>query len=188
MKVLTLNFLFLTLFGMGLSAQSTKPVVPQHDTVASLLAMCSDTIAFSPDNQYTIISFFSVFCKPCRNELKALNENNNVWYKEFNAEIIAVSSITEIDYFKRIKKYADKNSFSFPLYIDFKNELTMYLYNKAEAISENHFKLHNDRVDVLKPHLFILDSKGNIIMQKRGFQDGDEQKIYSFLKQNKSAQ
>ena len=152
--------------------------------VFKVLNTNSDTINIELKSKETIICYYSIFCKPCIKELNALEENIDKWKEEFDVQIIAIASSNDIKYKDKIIKFSERRNYCFPLYIDITNEVTDFLYSKQNIKKENNFRIFNNKAEVLKPQLFIVDSKGNVLNQKRGFMDGDESKIYKMLKDN----
>ena len=183
-------------FAFGLIFIFFTIVYPQNKDINSsidekeipLLSLNTDTILFKFNNEFTIVSFFSTYCSHCIAELNSLEKNYEKWKTEFNLEIIAVAGKTDIVDFNKIQKFAKRKSYSYSLYIDITNKFAEYIFNSKDVKKEENFRLFNGKIDVLKPQMFIFDSSGNIIMQKRAFLVGDEQKIYEFLKNHHSKQ
>lgn len=165
-----------------LTAQD-KDIASVSSRGISLLLPDKDTVEYSFKKDFTIVCFFSIYCKPCLKELKAIENNIKKWKSEFNLEVIAISSRADIRYLDKIRKFAEKKSYSFSMFIDYNNELTKLIYNDLGIKKEKNFRFYKEEIEVLKPQLFILDLSGKVIKQKRGFLDGDENKIYKFLKE-----
>lgn len=147
-----------------------------------VLNMNNDTVNLELESKATIICYYSIFCNPCIKELNVLEANIGKWKEEFDVQIIAIASKYDENYKDKIISFSKRKNFSYPLYIDINNEVTDFLYSQQNIKKENNFRIFNNNLEVLKPQLFIVDYNGNVLYQKRGFMDGDESKIYEFLK------
>ena len=111
-----------------------------------------------------VISFWSVTCKPCIQELDAINEALEDWQEEADFKVIAVST--------------DDTRFS----------------SKAKALAEGHgwdgftvvYDVNSDFKRamnvVFTPHSFVLSPDGTIVHSQTGYNPGAEEEILSALK------
>jgi len=173
MRYITITFI---LFYIGAFAQN-------NDNKISILSVNNnDTIYFELNKKITIVSLFSVYCKPCIRELNAINSNYKKWMSEFDLKIYAITSAMDKKKIKRTEKFAAKKDYKFTLYNDYKSEVIEWIYKNDDLIKENGFRIVNNRIRYSIPQCFIFDSKGKIIYQKHGFITGDDKKMYQFLK------
>ena len=110
-----------------------------------------------------IISFFATWCKPCMNELKAIDELYTDWQDETGVEMYIVS----IDQGQDIQKVAplvNGNGWEYKVLLDPNGTL------KRAMNVQN------------VPHLFVIDSKGKTVYNHAGYTPGDEDEIIKYLK------
>lgn len=167
MKKPLLTFAGLIFFALVGQAQSQIPEV-------YLTKMERDTAQLRLDKKYNILSLFSPDCKPCISWLRALSENMERWENAYgNVSAMGVASKSMAPYFDKVKRFSNKQNFPFPLYIDHRDAIAQWLYNKADVVKENNFHETQGRIIISKPQIFILDADGNVLWQRRGFR-GEE--------------
>ena len=108
-----------------------------------------------------IISFFATWCKPCMNELKAIDELYTDWQDETGVEMYIVS----IDQGQDIQKVAplvNGNGWEYKVLLDPNGTL------KRAMNVQN------------VPHLFVIDSKGKTVYNHAGYTPGDEDEIIKY--------
>jgi peroxiredoxin len=110
-----------------------------------------------------IISFFATWCKPCMRELEAINELYPDWQEETGVEMYIVSIDQGQDTYK-VKPLVDGYGWEYHVLLDPNSNLKRAL-NVMNV-----------------PHMFIVDSKGNIVFSHTGYTDGDELEIKKYLK------
>lgn len=110
-----------------------------------------------------ILSFFATWCKPCIQELKAIDELYADWQDESGVEMYIVSIDQGQDSHK-VKPLVDGNSWDYHVLLDPNGTL------KREMNVQN------------IPHLFVLNSKGEIVYTHTGYIDGDETEIRTYLR------
>ena len=115
----------------------------------------------------TIISFWSTTCKPCLQELNAINDQMEDWLDEVDFQLIAVS-IDDTRSSAKAKALASGNGWD-----DF-----IVLYDKNQdfkrAMNVN-----------LTPHTFVLDGKGRIVYNHTGYTPGSEAELLNVIKKLK---
>lgn len=110
-----------------------------------------------------ILSFFATWCKPCMNELKAIDELYSDWQEKTGVEMYIVS----IDQGQDIQKVAplvNGNGWDYKVLLDPNGSL------KRAMNVQN------------VPHLFVMDSKGKIVYNHSGYSPGDEEEIRTYLR------
>ena len=110
-----------------------------------------------------VISFWAVWCKPCRKELDAINDVYVDWQEETGVNLVAVSIDDE------------KTKNSVPLVVNGSAwEYTVLLDPNSD------FKRAMGVNNV--PHTFLLDTEGNIVYTHNNYAPGDEEALYDEIK------
>lgn len=154
-----LLFLILAvILGVSASAQSLPDVKVENQDgkVVSIKSL----VKGAP----TIISFWSTTCKPCIMELNAINENLEDWLekKEFNVVAVSVDDARTLSRARAMTK--GQGWYDFICVYD-KNQDLMRAMNVY-----------------LTPHVFIVDSKGNIVYSHSGYTPGSEHELFEKIK------
>jgi cytochrome c biogenesis protein CcmG, thiol:disulfide interchange protein DsbE len=117
-------------------------------------------------SQPTIISFWATWCKPCLQEINAIQENLDDWQKETNVKFIAIS-VDDSRSKARVPTLINAKKWNFAVYIDENGDLQRAL-------------------NVLNvPHTFILDAEGKIIYQHTSYASGDEEEYIEIIRKLK---
>lgn len=144
--------IFLFLFTSELSAQKSLPDV----SIKDLKGQPISTKQFGETSQPTIISFWATWCKPCLQEVNAINENLEDWKTENKVRFIAIS-VDDSRSKGRVPTLVNTKKWQFEVYIDENGDFQRAL-------------------NVLNvPHTFVLDAKGKIIYQHTSYAAGDEE-------------
>ena len=110
-----------------------------------------------------IISFFATWCKPCMRELEALNELYPDWQEETGVQMYIVS-VDQAQDSHKVKPLVDGNGWEYHVLLD----------------PNGAFKRAMNVQSI--PHMFILNSKGEIVYNHVGYTEGDETAIRKYLK------
>lgn len=110
-----------------------------------------------------IIAFFATWCKPCMRELKAIHELYPDWQDETGVEMYIVSIDQGQDCMK-VKPLVDGFGWDYHVLLDPNGEL-----KRAMSVQN-------------VPHLFVIDSHGNTVLNHTGYTDGSETDIRGYLK------
>lgn len=105
-----------------------------------------------------IISFWATWCKFCLAELNTVSTVYSKWQEETGVKLIAISTDREPKE-GFVRSFVERRKWPYEIYIDYKKGL--YQHFKVQEI----------------PHTLIVDSAGNILWQKIGFNPGDEAEI-----------
>ena len=142
----------------GLYSYAALPEVTLQDVDGHQVAVGSLAHKGKP----VVIAFFATWCKPCMRELKALDELYADWQDETDVEIYIVS-IDQGQDIHKVKPLVDGNGWEFSVLLD----------------PNGTFKRAMDVQNV--PHLFVLNSKGEIVYNHTGYSAGDENEIRKYL-------
>ncbi len=147
-----LLIIFLFLFTAELSAQKSLPDV----SIKDLKGQSISTKQFGEASQPTIISFWATWCKPCLQEINAINENLEDWKAENKVRFIAIS-VDDSRSKGRVPTLVNSKKWQFEVYID----------------ENGDFQRALNVINV--PHTFVLDAQGKIIYQHTSYASGDEE-------------
>ena len=110
-----------------------------------------------------LISFFATWCKPCMRELKAMNDYYPDWQDDYKLTIYLVS-VDQAQDAQKVKPLVDGNGWEYKVLLDPNGEL-------KRAMNVQNI-----------PHLFVLNSKGDIVYNHVGYTEGDEQELPKYFK------
>lgn len=158
---MTKVFLFCVLLVFVQGAEQRLPDV----AIKTLDGKTVNTSTFSNSGKPYLICFFATWCKPCKNELDALSELYPEWKKETGVKIIAVS-IDDPKTSGKISPFVKANDWDFEFYHDENMDL-------KRALNV-----------ICSPHLFLVNSDNNIVWQHDSYKEGDEDEIYSKIKES----
>ena len=154
-----LLFLMLAVMvGVGASAQSLPDVKieNQEGKVISTKSLA--------DGTPMIISFWSTTCKPCIQELNAINDNLADWLEEVDMKVVAIS-VDDARTVSRARAMTKGQGWDDYVCLYDKNQD----FKRAMNVS-------------LTPHTFIVDGKGNIVYSHSGYTPGSEQELFEKIK------
>ena len=106
-----------------------------------------------------IISYWSISCKPCIQELNAINDALAEWREEADLDVIAVS-VDDARLKASAKAIASSRGWEFICVYDENQDL-----KRAMNVS-------------LTPQSFVVDGEGNIIFSHSGYTPGSEQVLF----------
>ena len=116
-----------------------------------------------------IISYWSIACKPCIQELNAINDALAEWREEAEFEVVAVS-VDDARLKASAKAIASSRGWEFICVYDENQDL-----KRAMNVS-------------LSPQSFVVDGEGNIIFSHSGYSPGSEQLLFDKIVELKKAQ
>lgn len=114
-----------------------------------------NTAEFSASGKVTLVSFWAIWCAPCRTELNALRDAFPDWKRKYDANIVAIS-IDDERSDERIQKMNESQKWNFPLWRDPDQ------------------KLKNKLGFPTVPYMVVLDKKGTVRYIHTAFLDGDD--------------
>lgn len=118
---------------------------------------------FSNNGKPMIISFWATWCKPCKKELDAIQENYAEWTKETGVKLIAVS-IDDVRSSGKVVTDVKSKGWEFEIYLDENQDF-------KRAMNVNNV-----------PFTFIVDGEGKIVWSHNSYTEGDEEKLYENVK------
>ncbi len=160
------KFLFLCLMALAVfssqSALSQAKRLPAVQ-VSDMNGKAVDASSFSNDGKPVFITFWATWCKPCINELDAIQENIEEWKTETGVRVIAVS-IDDARSKSRVPTMVSGRNWDCEIMLDENSNL-----KRALNVTN-------------PPHAFILDKDGNIVWEHNAYQPGDEDYYLEILK------
>ena len=116
-----------------------------------------------------IISYWSIACKPCIQELNAINDALAEWREEAQFEVVAVP-VDDARLKASAKAIASSRGWEFICVYDENQDL-----KRAMNVS-------------LTPQSFVVDGEGNIIFSHSGYTPGSEQLLFDKIVELKKGQ
>jgi cytochrome c biogenesis protein CcmG/thiol:disulfide interchange protein DsbE len=138
-------------------------------TVKKLDGSKVNSASFSNSGKPIIISFWATWCKPCKQELDAIQENYGDWQKETGVKLIAMS-IDDARSSGKVITDVKSKGWDFEVYIDENQDF-------KRAMNVNNV-----------PHTFLVDGSGKIVWSHNSYNPGDEEKLYEHVKKLASGQ
>jgi cytochrome c biogenesis protein CcmG/thiol:disulfide interchange protein DsbE len=161
MKKLFLSTLLVAFSAVNLLAGDGDKI--PASTVKKLDGSKINSNTFSNDGKPIIISFWATWCKPCKKELDAIQENYSEWTKETGVKLIAIS-IDDARSSGKVVTDVKSKGWDFEIYIDENQDF-------KRAMNVNNV-----------PHTFLVDGSGKIVWSHNSYSDGDEEKLYENVK------
>lgn len=133
-------------------------------TVEDAKGMKFDTGKIADGKTPAVISFWSVTCKPCIQELDAINDALEDWQSEADFRVVAVST-DDVRFLAKAKALADGHAWGeFTLLYDVNSD-----FKRAMNV-------------VFTPQVFIVSADGKIVYSHSGYNPGSEEQILQELK------
>ena len=165
MKISFSTLLLLGFIGIttSLQAQESKGRTLTVVTVKTITGENFSTEKFSNDGKPMIIDFWATWCKPCIEELNAINEEYSTWQKETGVKLIAIS-VDDARTMNRVAPFVNGKGWPSETYVDPNGDF-------KRAMNVN-----------MPPHTFVLNGKGEIVWQHVGFTEGNQDELYEVVK------
>ena len=106
-----------------------------------------------------VISFWATWCKPCKKKLNNIAAVYDDWQKETGVKLIAIS-IDDSRSMSKVAPYVNTSDWDYEVYLDSNSDL-----KRAMGVST-------------VPHTFLINGKGKIVWNHKGYIDGDEEELY----------
>ena len=159
-KLLTL--LLVIIISGSLTAQTEQGSKLPSVNVKTLEGQTFNTQDITNDGKPIVISFWALWCTPCKKELDAYNDNYEEWQEETGVKIIAVS-IDDSRSTAKVLPFVSGKGWEFDVLLDPNGDF-------KRAMSVN-----------MIPHTFILDGEGNIVYQHTSYYEGLEDEIFEIV-------
>lgn len=174
------SILILTFVLMGLSSLNAQDQLITNEIL--LINAQDDTtyVDLEENNGPTVYIVYGPGCGICIKELKEISGRLNSWKNLYNARIIAFSRPYKKDYSKKIARMSNKYNIHLKLYIDINTDLANFISN-TRGINLKHFS-SIDNFHLIVPQTVVLSKENEVVYQKQGYQDGDDDKIEAILK------
>lgn len=156
MKRLILTFLLCV---ATITTYAVLPEVTLYDTKGHPVRVSSLAKTGKP----VIISFFATWCKPCLRELKAIHELYPDWQDETGVEMYIVS-IDQAQDSHKVQPLVNSNGWDYHVLLDPNGALKRAM--NVQSV----------------PHIFVLNSRGEIVYTHVGYAQGDEDNLRKYLK------
>jgi len=158
MKKLSILFLFTISI---LSAIAQERQIPSID-LKNIKGEKFNTDSIKSDGPI-LISFWATWCKPCVQELIAVNENYSDWQTETKLKVYAIS-IDDSKSMARVAPFVNGKAWEFDVLLD----------------PNSDFKNAMNVVNV--PHASLSDKNGKIMWQHTSYSPGDEDELFEMIK------
>ncbi len=142
---------------MGVMAHAQK--LPQV-TITDLSGKSFEITSILEDEVPVILSFWYTTCKPCLQELGALNDAYVDWIEEANFKVVAVSTDDSRSSSKVEPMVKGRGWSDFTFLLDVNGDLKRAMNVQTQ------------------PTVFVLDGKGNIVYTHIGYTPGNEEELF----------
>jgi thiol-disulfide isomerase/thioredoxin len=148
---ITLVLFLMTALALPSFGQKTIPDV----NIANLKGQSVNVAEYARNGKITIISFWALWCTPCKKELNNIKDIYGDWVDDYDVELIALS-IDDARNIARVKSYVDGQGWEYIILLDKNQDLKRAL--NFQTI----------------PYTILLDQKGNIVYSHSAYVEGDE--------------
>jgi cytochrome c biogenesis protein CcmG, thiol:disulfide interchange protein DsbE len=173
MKRSTLLFLsFLFLGSLCVQAQTPVEAAPAPDpkgrdlpavTLQDLDMKKVSSADFANDGKPIIISFWATWCKPCIQELIAIQDEYEGLVEETGVKLIAIS-IDDARNAAKVRPFVEGRGWEYEIYLDVNQDF-------KRALSINNV-----------PHTFLLDGNRKIVWDHNSYSPGDEEHLFELVR------
>ncbi len=139
----------------------------EYKTLPSVNIKTLEGETFNTQNIYNdgnpiLVSFWALWCKPCKKEMEAYNELYEEWQEETGVKIYAVS-IDDARSTAKVLPFVNGKAWEMEVLLDPNCDF-------KRAMNVN-----------MIPHTFLIDGKGNIVYQHTSYYEGLEYEIYEMV-------
>lgn len=163
MKKLIITSIFSLIIIFSFAQNSEKNTNLPSVNIKTLDGQTFNTQDITNDGKPVIISFWALWCKPCKKELDAFNENYEDWQDETGVKIFAIS-IDDSRSTAKVMPYVSGKDWEFDVMLDPNGDF-------KRAMNVN-----------MIPHTFLLDGTGKIVYQNTSYFEGGEFDLYEMVK------
>ena len=148
--------------GLALMAMGLRAALPEV-TLQDIDGKKVNVAELAKTGKPVIISFFATWCKPCMQELEAINEIYPDWQDEYGVTMYIVSTDRAQDTHK-VAPLVHGNGWEYRVLLDPNGTLQRAM--NVQSV----------------PHLFVINAKGEIVYQHNAYIPGDEAALPKYLK------
>ncbi len=152
-------FLGATIYAQETSERKKLPSV----NIKTLDGQTFNTQNIYNDGKPILVSFWALWCKPCKKEMDAYNENYEDWQDETGVKIYAVS-IDDARSTAKVLPFVSGKDWEMEVLLDPNGDF-------KRAMNVN-----------MIPHTFLLDGNGNVVYQHTSYYEGLEEELYELVK------
>lgn len=121
---------------------------------------------FKDNTRPVVLMFWLTTCYPCRMELQAISSKFEAWQKEVDFKLVAISMDFPHNYGNFVKRVTESN-WPFEAYNDLNREFGMAMPGALNGL----------------PQVFVLTPQGEIVYHTRKYVTGDEDLLFSKIKE-----
>lgn len=160
MKIIkTLSFVLIALFSITtMSAQQISST-----PLKTLDNQSVDILDYIGKGKATIVTFWATWCTPCKRELDAIHEVYEDWKKDYDVEVVAITTDNTRG-LRKVPGLVASKGWEFIVLSDVNGDLKRGL--NFQAI----------------PQSYLIDKEGNIVYSHSGYAPGDEYELEDKLK------
>ncbi|HMR42520.1 MAG TPA: TlpA disulfide reductase family protein [Saprospiraceae bacterium] len=122
--------------------------------------------AFKKNGKPTVLLFWLTTCAPCRMEMEAIKGKFENWQKEADFNFYAISTDFPKNYENFVKR-VNESGWKWEAYNDVNREFMQVMPGELNGL----------------PQTFLLDKNGEIVLHKRKWVPGDEDKLFQNIKE-----
>ncbi len=152
----------LALLALSVAAFSQTKTLPSAN-LKTLEGQTVNAKDLGKSGKITVISFWATWCSPCKKELDAINEIYEDWQKNYNMELIAIST-DDSRTAAKVPAMVQSKAWPYKILLDTSRELSI-----AANIQS-------------VPYTFLLDKNGNVVYEHVGYAPGDEDELEEKIK------
>lgn len=158
--IVLLSALFMTNFAVAQEKAEYKKLPSVN--IKSLEGETFNTQNIYNDGNPILVSFWALWCKPCKKEMDAYNENYEDWQDETGVKIYAVS-IDDARSTAKVLPFVNGKAWEMEVLLDPNGDF-------KRAMNVN-----------MIPHTFLIDGKGNVVYQHTSYYEGLEDEIFELV-------
>lgn len=162
MKYLLILLSALFIFNFSYSQDNTPSTDLPSVNIKTLEGESFNTKSIQNDGKPILISFWALWCKPCKKEMDAYNENYEDWQEETGVKIYAVS-IDDSRSSSKVMPFVNGKVWEMEVLLDPNGDF-------KRAMNVN-----------MIPHTFLLDGNGKVVYQHTSYYEGLEDEIYELV-------
>lgn len=163
MKLTFFTFLLICLTLTTIGQETNQTVLLPSVNIQTLSGEPFNTQTITNDGKPVIISFWALWCKPCKQELDAFSENFQDWNEKTGVKIYAIS-IDDARSSSKVLPFVSGKAWEFNVLLDPNGDF-------KRAMNVN-----------LIPHTFLLDGNGKIVYQHTSYYPGGEDELFELVK------